>query len=163
MATAGQVVKAILQEIVELASEAPLEPPETSDTVFAMNNYMTELDADGVSLGYTVVSSLNQTLTVPDGAINGIIKNVALSMSSQFDAVVTQELARQAANGRAVMTKLATLLSPMNFPCTLPIGSGNEWADSSDWNGQHFYPCDEALILDEQNNNILLENETNES
>jgi len=55
MATVAQVAKASLQRILVQASESSLEPDEYQDFIFAMNNYMSQLDAQGVSLGYTEV------------------------------------------------------------------------------------------------------------
>ena len=64
MATAGQVLKASLQKIIVQASEADLEPDEYSDAIFSMNNYMFDLDARGVHLGYTQVTNLSDEITV---------------------------------------------------------------------------------------------------
>lgn len=160
MATAAQVVRAILQEILVQAAEQPLEPSETNDTIFAMNNFMTELDANGVKLGYTIVDNLGDLITIPAGALNGLIKNVALQIAPQFDATITQSLLSQARKGLKVMTNLGITLQPMQFPNTLPIGSGNEF---DDFTNQHFFNgVDEDAILDESGNNILLEGPVDE-
>ena len=147
-------MRAILQEILVQATEADLEPSETEDTIFFMNNFMTELDANGVNLGYTIVTSLSDTITIPAGAINGMIKNVAIQIAPQFDALVTPALIAAARRGLKVMTTLGLNLQPAQFPCTLPIGSGNE---HDDFNENHFYPCPDETILTEGNDNILLE------
>ena len=65
MATVAQVAKASLQRILVQASEAELEPDEYQDFIFAMNNFMLSLDADGVSLGYTEV--MPSTLSIGSG------------------------------------------------------------------------------------------------
>jgi hypothetical protein len=62
MATVAQVAKASLQRILVQASEAPLEADEYQDFIFAMNNYMMSLDAQGIHLGYTEVSNLSDTV-----------------------------------------------------------------------------------------------------
>ena len=157
MAKAGQAVRAILQEILVQESEADLEASEVADTIFAMNNFMTELDANGVKLGYTIINSLDDTLTIAAGAINGLIKNVAMQIAPQFDAIVTPALLAQARKGLKVMTNIGVTLQPAEFPDTLPIGSGNE---HDDFNFNHFYPGLDDTILTEGNNNILLEDET---
>jgi len=153
------MVRAILQEIVVQGTEADLESSEVEDTIFFMNNYMTQLDADGAKLGYTIVSSTSQEITVPAGAINGMIKNIALQIAPQFDvSVVSSDLIRQARDSLKTLFRLGVSLQPMVFPSTLPIGSGNEHDDNND---QHFYPGpDENTILTEQQNNILIESET---
>ncbi len=159
MATAAQVVRAILQEILVQATESDLESSEVQDTIFAMNNFMAELDSNGVSLGYTIVSNLGDTITIAGGAINGLIKNVAMQIAPQFDVPITADLAAQARKGLTVMTNLGITLQPAQFPCTLPIGSGNEF---DDFNFEHFFPCPDETILTETNNNILLEGPVDE-
>lgn len=157
MATAAQVTKAILQEILVRASESPLEADELQDTLFAMNNYMTALDADGVHLGYTVVSDLGDAVTVPDGALQGLIANVAIDVAPQFGATVSQALVLKAKKGMSAMRKLGVTITPMSYPSTLPIGSGSE---SGDYTYDHFYPETDATALTETNNTIALESGT---
>ena len=55
MATVAQVAKASLQRILVQASEADLEADEYQDYMFALNNWMLSLDAQGISLGFTEV------------------------------------------------------------------------------------------------------------
>lgn len=154
MAKAAQVIRAILQEILVQASEQDLDSAETNDTIFAMNNFMFELDANGVKLGYTEVTSVTDTITIPGGAVNGLIKNVAMQIAPQFDRPISMTLVEQARKGLKVMSDLGINLGAMQFPDTLPIGSGNEF---DDFNFNHFYPGLDDSILDESNNNILLE------
>ena len=158
MATAAQVTKAILQEILVRSVEAPLEPDELQDTIFAMNNYMTALDADGVHLGYTVVSSLGDEVTVPAGALQGLIANVAIDVAPQFGATVSQALVLKAKKGMSAMRKLGITIGTMSYPDSLPVGSGNE----GDWynNHDHFYTGADSATLTETGNNVGLETNT---
>jgi len=157
MATAGQVVKAILQEILVQASEADLDAAEIQDTIFAMNNYMTAEAVNGIDLGYTVVSSVSDEVTVPAGALQGIIANVAIAVAPQFDAIVDIALIEKARTGLNAMRKLGITLNPMRMPNTLPVGAGNEGGQS---NNDHFFPGPDSAVLTEGNNNILLESDT---
>ena len=157
MATAAQVCKAILQEIVVQASEADLEADELQDTIFAMNNYMTAQDANGISLGYTVVNDLSDQITVPAGALQGIIANVAIIVAPQFGATVTQGLLVKASDGLRAMRKLGITLSPMSFPNTLPIGAGNE---GDQFDRDHFFPGPDESVLTETGQSIGLESGT---
>lgn len=157
MATAAQVVKAILQEILVQESEADIEADEAQDTVFAMNNYMTAQAANGINLGYTIVADLGDDITVPAGALQGIISNVAIMVAPQFNGVISQGLAAKAADGLNAMRKLGITLAPMAFPGTLPIGAGNE-GDS--FSHDHFFPGPGDDLLTETGNNIGLESGT---
>lgn len=159
--TTAQVLKAALQEILVQGSEAPLEADEYQDAIFAMNNYMTALDANGVHLGYTIVDSLSDEITVPAGAIQGIISNVAILLAPQFMAPITDGLVAKAKMGLNAMRKLGITIEPMSFSGTLPIGSGNE----GQWNGgygrnSHFYPDPVDAALTETGNSIVLETNT---
>jgi hypothetical protein len=156
MATAAQVLKAILQEILVQAAESELESDEYQDTIFAMNNYMTALDANGVSLGYTIVGNLADEVTIPAGALQGLIANVAIMVAPQYGATVTAALAEKAKFGIKAMLKLGAGQSPMVHPSTLPYGSGNEI--QQDW--RRFYPGSTDNVVTETGENISLETDT---
>ena len=152
---AGDVITDALGELVVGAAEADLEASETQLAIRYMNRFMFQLDANGVSLGYTEVSSTSDTLTIPNGAIMGLVKNLAILLAPQFDAIITPELAMDAREGLKTMRRLGTSIIASRMPCTLPVGSGNE-VDGLN-NDFHFYPCSDDEILTETNRNILLE------
>lgn len=158
MATAAQATKAILQSILVQASEAPLEADEYQDTIFAMNNYMAALAADGVNLGYTEVANLADEITIPSGALRGLIANVAIEMAPEFGGVVSEALAVRALSGLKTMRNLGITMGPSAYPSTLPVGSGNE--GSGVLTNDHFYPDLEAEILSEASGSIVLETDT---
>lgn len=130
METAKTVINDALQEILVQAIEQPIEQVDFSIAQRYMNRFMNEIAADGVTLGYTMVNSPSDPITIPYGAINGLIYNLALHLATTYDVAVGPELAVKAANGLRVMTRIATQIIPSSYPDTLPIGSGNE-QDSS--------------------------------
>lgn len=160
MATAAKVITAALQRILVQGSEADLEPDEYQDAIFAMNNYMLALDADGVSLGYTEVTNLGDEVTIPTGALRGLIANLAIEVSPDYNGTITQGLVAAATAGLAVMQKLGVSTPRAHLPCTLPIGSGNE---SYGYQDSHFYDCNEDDILAETTGSIALESGTNQA
>lgn len=147
--------KSILKNILVHGAESSLEAVEFQDTILAMNTWMAEIAADGVNLGYNEVSDLGDEITIPNGALNGMIKNVAWQMIDQFGAIPTPALSAQAKNGLRVMTKIAVSIPAMTYPDTLPIGSGNECDTNI-----HFYGDDGNYIADEQGNFIATEDNT---
>ena len=161
MATVAQVTKAALQNILVQDSESALPADEYQDTIFAMNNMLFAWDADGIKLGYTEVDSLNDDVTVPTGALRGIIYNLAIEMAGQFNAPVAPGVANAARKGMDAIRKLGVSIVPSVFPGTLPIGSGNEGAGL--YNTNHFYPDLEAQILAEIAGAIGLESDTVEA
>jgi len=58
------------------------------------------------------------------------------------------------------MRRLGQYIAQTRYPCTLPVGSGNE-GEHVGVGGIHFYPCDEAEILAETTGAIGLEIHTN--
>ena len=109
-------------------------------------------------LGFTQVTEPDDLITVPDGAIIGIIKNLAKSLLTTYAMPLTAELAMDAKDGLQEIRRLTVTVQPTAFPCTLPIGSGNEQENT--FNNQHFYACPDDELLAEQGGSILLESDT---
>lgn len=122
--TAAQVLKAALQRILVQGSEASLEADEYADAMLALNAMMASWEADGIHLGYTDVDGLADTITVPDGAVRGIIANLAIEVAPDYNGKVTAALAAQANDGLRVCRKLGVSIIPSHFPGNLPRGSG---------------------------------------
>ena len=154
MTTAATLVKQILNEINVRSVESELEADEIQDTLFALNAYMLTLDANGIKLGFTEVENLGDSITVPGGAIMGIIANVAVMMAPTFGVTVSQETVVKAKIGLSAMRKLGVKINPSQYPQGLPIGSGNEHC-GHDW--YKFYYNDEEAIENEQGGTILTE------
>tara|TARA_R110000772_G_scaffold23909_2_gene63554 strand:- start:1342 stop:1812 length:471 start_codon:yes stop_codon:yes gene_type:complete len=155
MATVAQVVKSSLQAILVQASEAQIEASEASDFIFSMNNFMAQLAANGINLGYTEVANLSDTITIPTGALRGLIANMAIEVAPSYGATVTEGVGIAAVAGLKTMRLLGQSLGATKLPSTLPVGSGN-------YNGNYgtvggFYPESEADILAETVGAIALE------
>ena len=120
---------------------------------------MAELDAQGIQLGYTVVTDLGDEVTIPTGALRGLIANMAIEVAPDYNGVISGGLQKAARDGFNTMRMLGQSMGKSRFPCTLPIGSGNEDNDFG-MNG-HFYPDQEAAILAETTGAIALEVNTN--
>lgn len=157
MATVAKVAKASLQRILVQASEADLEPDEYNDWIFALNNWMLAHDADGIRLGFTEVSSLGDEITVPTGALRGIIAGVAIEVAPDYSGAVTPALVKAADEGLQTMRRLGAHIAQTQFPCTLPRGSGNT---GYAYGSSRFYPALEATILAETTGSIALETYT---
>lgn len=156
MATVEQIAKASLQRIIVQGSESPLNPDDYQDFIFALNNYMTDLDAQGVALGYTVVNDLSDQVTIPVGALRGVIANMAIEVAPDYGGFVSPELALQAQQGMNAMRRLGKSSPRTQYPSTLPRGSGNYYEYSTN----PFYPDLEAEILAEVSGSIALETNT---
>jgi hypothetical protein len=159
METAADVIKSSLQEILVQASESDLEPPEFQDGLKYLNRMMDSFAADGINLGYTTVSTLADPITVPGGAIMGILKNLAVLMWPQFSSPgtpVNPSLIEDARVGMLILRKLGRTAVGQSSLAGAPIGSGSE----RDFQHSHFFAADDDEILTEQNQFIATEDDT---
>jgi hypothetical protein len=108
-----------------------------------------------LALGYTIVTSPSDEVTIPDSALMMVYTNLAIVMAPEFGAVVTPALAEMARTSmNAVRTATLPAIITSN-PSTLPIGSGNEC-----WTDRRFYPGEHSELLTESDGSILLETGT---
>lgn len=157
MATVEQVAKSALRRILVQGAELDLEPGEYQDFMDAMNHYMLDLNAQGIALGYTEVSNLADQVTVPTGALRGVITNMAIEVAPEYGGVVSDALVAAASDSLAAMRRLGFRIKSSRLPGTLPIGSGNKGFSSLH---REFYPDEEASILAETTGAIGLESDT---
>lgn len=153
----GTAVRLILSKLLIRESEAEYEADEVQDTIEMMNLYANSLAAKGVNLGYTNVSDTGDEITVPDGALMGLLANTAIRTAPLFGAPVTQELVAEARDGLNAMLQIGVSMSQTEYPSTLPRGSGNDYEIYDNF---HFYQDLEDTILTESGGSIGLESDT---
>jgi hypothetical protein len=157
MATVEQVANAALKRIIVQGSESSLEADEYADFIFALNNYMHQLAAEGINLGFTEVSTIQDTVTIPTGALRGLIANMAIEVSPDYGGVVSEALVLAARQGKQTMRLIGQRIGKTRYPSTLPRGTGNYDSFSM---GDNYYPDLESTILTETTGAIGLEDET---
>jgi hypothetical protein len=160
MEAAADIIKDALSEITVLGAEAPVEAADAQAGIRYLNRMMAALDADGIALGYTKVSSLGNNVTIPDGAYEPVVAMLAARLWRQFadDAPIPNDLVLRAMQGKSTLRALSVTVGPTEYPSTLPIGSGNEGYSAG--RVSHFYPDLESEILAETNGVIGLEDGT---
>ena len=156
METAQELIDDSLQAIVVQASEQPIQPVDFQTARRYLNRMMATTPYTG--LGYTVVTLPNDLITIPDAALEGVMFNLAVKLLATYDMPLTAELALNAKNGIKEIRRITVTTQTTSFPCTLPIGSGNEQENT--FNNQHFYACPDDEILTEQGGSILQESDT---
>jgi len=154
MATALYVADRALRLILVQASDAQLEADEYQDFYNAMNDFMADLEARGVDLGYTKVSGPDDTITIPDGAIRGLISNMAIEVAPDYEATVSPALAAQALRGMQAIRRLAHKRTQTRFPVTLPRGAGNSQEFGFD---DSFYSAQSTALITLTNNTSVTE------
>ena len=159
METAQAYVTDALQELVVQASEAAIPQVEAQTAIRYMNRMMDRLASRGINLGYTKVNNLGDLVTVPDGAVSGVITNLAVELGGQYDVPVSQTLSQRAMSGMDAMIDISFTIIPTSMPDTAPRGSGN----TGEYFGRYqspFYPGTTDDVLTEGGNAIELESGT---
>ena len=153
----NEIVVDALEYLITQAEEAPIEATEARAVMRTLNDMMSAWDALGISLGYTEVSDLGDTVTVPLGAKLGIKANLAVFIADKYDIPISPNLARIAKIGYEAILNLATDTAEMAYPDTLPQGSGNTYPSYAD---DTFYPDQQGTILTETGGAVALEEDT---
>ena len=156
MTTATEIIHDALQEILVQADEQEYQAAEYQSGLRGLNDMLSEWDALGYSLGFTILTNITDTVTVPAGAIGAVKTNLAMRLAPQFDVTITPGLAMRAKTGMQAVMNLSVVVLPTQLPDTLNIGSGNEDEPYID----HFYPGVTDSVLTEDNGSILLESDT---
>ncbi len=134
MKTAIDIINRAASKIGVKRSGIDLTDDEISDAISELNNLMVEADAGGTKLGYTIVSSQTDEITTPDWTYGAMESNLAVRIAPEYEVTVSNELAVQASETWKIVLKRTVELGAVNYPTTLPIGSGNEY-----WNYQRFF------------------------
>ena len=140
METAESVINDALQEILVQASEQALQQVDFQTGRRYLNRMMNTTPFN--LLGFTTVTNPSDNITIADGAIEGVVFNLAKRLLTSYDMPLTAELLQSASNGLKEIRRIAVVVKPTSFPCTLPIGSGNEQENT--YNNQHFYACPDS-------------------
>lgn len=150
---AEELIRDALQELGVQAAEQPITPDQIQTGIRYTNDMMEEYDY--LNLGYSIIDSASDNITVPGYARTWMKKQLALHLAPQFTATSMVPLIAQQAD-RALDNLLlqSVEVGQMSMPGTLPVGSGNElWNDD----GFHFYPEDPEAIEAEDGQTILTE------
>lgn len=134
MATVEDAMKSSLKDLIVAGSEASIEDVDAQDYIFALNNFMEAQIADGLTLTWTTVANLTDTLvltnssgtSVINGALSAIAANVAKEVAAQYGAPVQASLEQRARSGLQLLAKIGKGSLSAKKPSTLPLGSGNE-------------------------------------
>lgn len=156
--TANSIINDALLDLKVRSNEAELPAVEAQDMIRAMNRLMSKLAAKGINLGYTRVTKLSDTITIADGALDGLVAMLALRVWPTYrEGDPTGMHVENARDGLAAMIELSVTIQPALYPSTLPVGSGN-WDTGYE---SPFYPgVDLEDVLTETNGPILLEDDT---
>jgi hypothetical protein len=125
MKTARYVIEKAFALILTENADSPLEADEYQDGLDALNAWMASQEALGLRLGYVPCEHITDYVTIPDGALRGLIANLAIDLAAKFGMQVSASLGEQARQGMDAMLRLGVRQVSNTYPRTLPHGSGN--------------------------------------
>lgn len=150
---AEDLIRDALQELGAQSAEQPISGDEMATGIRYLNRLMRGVDYLG--LGYTIVDSGSDEVTIPAYAEEWAVFKLATRLASQFPP--TDQIQIIAANEREAWTNLLSQrqeLPTTSYINTLPIGSGNTCGGVYD---PVFYPPNDNDILTEDGDHILQE------
>ena len=143
MTTVREIVIDALEDLVVQSDEAPIEASEGKAAVRALNSLMAKLEAKGYSLGYTITDSLDDEVTIPAGAVDGVIAMLAVRLAPKYKTGdIPPTLYKAEKEGEDTIAHIAVDPGSMDLPSTLPVGSGNDYPDSNVGANDTFYNGD---------------------
>lgn len=125
MATALDAITGGLILLGVRTAESPIEPSEAQDGLNSLNDMLNEWNLDDIDIGFETVDDVDDELFVDTGTLGGIKSNLAVYMAPEYGRVVSSVLALRAKTSKAII-RGSLSLRPLDFPDTLPVGSGNE-------------------------------------
>ena len=125
MATALDVITGAVVLLGVRTAESPLEPSEAEDGLVALNDMLNEWNLDDIDIGFETIDDVQDELFVDTGTEGAIKSNLAVYIAPEYGRIVSDALAFRAKTGKAAV-RGSISLRPLEFPDTLPVGSGNE-------------------------------------
>jgi len=122
---AREIITRAHAEVVQ--SKYEISDGELSDGLRYLNRMMSRLEAQGVDVNYTELSSVDDQLTTPMTVNMGMVKNLAVSLWPQYNTKPLNPAIKFWADKSLETMRSQAIdgLSVALFPSTLPIGSGN--------------------------------------
>ena len=126
MATVEDLAARSLRLVLVKSSTLALTTQEKTDYMAALNDYMTAIEADGIRLGYTVATAVDDEVTVPASCLRGIVANMAIEIAPEYNAPISPGVAKMASEGIKTLRRVGRQSMRSRYPQNLPLGSGYE-------------------------------------
>ena len=145
---AKSIILDAFEDIVAGVDEDSMEAADARTAIRALNRLMATLEARGIDLNYTPITTLSSNITVVDGALDPMISLLAYRLWPKYRNVPMPEIiasnASQAIHTLCQIAITSATYTSSAYPDILPIGSGNlGYTDTS----YTFYSDLEADIL----------------
>jgi hypothetical protein len=106
-------------------AETPLSDSEIEDGLDSLNDLLSEWDVNDTLVGVPLLDDVNEVVECPRYADGALKAAIAIRIAGEYNIPVTQAMAVDASASLSAMIAASTDFSDIEFPDTLPIGSGN--------------------------------------
>ena len=138
MATGTDIITGALRRAKIVSAEIPIEASDLANGLEDLNDWASLLEVSDIALGFTPLSAATDTVNIPIEAVAMYKCNLAVYMLAQYGLPADVLLLNDAnTTMKAVLNAFAPTLD-VDFPDTLPTGSGNQTQLSG--NDQRFFP-----------------------
>jgi len=125
MSTAQAIINRAFSKIGVRAAETPLSSAEVDDALDVLNDLLASWDSTGTLTGVAPVSVVGDELLEPRASTWALKANLAVLLAGEYGIPISQSLAQDVTESTRQMIAALGNLQNLEFPSTLPIGSGN--------------------------------------
>ena len=130
MATTKQIIDGAAKRLGVKTAEIALEPDDFQTILDHLNDLGTAWADIGRTPGFQEVSTGTDVVAIDRNAVGAFKDALAIMSAPDFQRIVTPAMAENARSSLKMLQASANHIGPVDFPDTLPIGSGNDCGDS---------------------------------
>lgn len=144
MATAESFIIRAFSKAGILTAETSLESSEVQAGLDQLNDMLVSWEFSGVRLGFEPVADKDDELRVPRLAHPAIKANLAVLLGPEFSKPASAILMAEAKVSFDNLLNAVVKIGNVQYPSTLPLGSGNEREGNRFINDDRFFPENQA-------------------
>lgn len=138
MTTMLEIVQDAMEEIGVKTAEVPLTNDELQSGIRRCNDLLTSWADIGTVPTYNPVLNGSDTVEIETSAVGAVKYNLAIRLAPSYQKVITPALKLMADESLAMLEASVSFIGNVAYPDTLPMGSGNDCADS--YRDTRFFP-----------------------
>jgi len=140
MTTARQIVNGAAEELGVKTAEITLESDDFQAFFSRMNDMLLEWADSGLTPAFKEVFNGDDTIQIDSNARGAIKFALAIRCAPSFKKPITASLAENARDSLLRLQTSTAFIGDVQYPDTLPIGSGNECPDFGFSQDDRFFP-----------------------
>lgn len=125
MTIVRKILERAFSKINIRSAETALSSSEIEDGLDVLNDLLSTWDATGTLKGVAPIQDVGEDLKEPRYATWALKANIAILLAGEYGIEVTRALANDASQSLTELIKASINLQDLEYPSTLPIGSGN--------------------------------------